>query len=220
MEQAGLDTAPRPEIVTPNDRHTITNVKQPMHSEKNIQETKGEIVLPPAQYTVMPFKGMHPQLDESVFLADGARIIGDVKMEKDCSVWFNTVVRGDVNYIRVGERTNIQDNAVIHVTHKKFPCIIGANVTVGHSAVIHAATIYDYCLIGMGAVVLDDAKVGPFALVAAGAVVLGGTVIPEGTLAAGVPAKVVRKLTDEEKAMLIQSAQNYVDYVAAFRGQS
>jgi gamma-carbonic anhydrase len=189
---------------------------------RNVAETPaaGEIHLPPVQYTVMPFKGMRPDLDPSVFLADGARIVGDVKMEKDCSVWFNTVVRGDVNYIRVGERTNIQDNAVIHVTHKKFPCIIGANVTVGHSAVIHAATIYDYCLIGMGAVVLDDAKVGPFALVAAGAVVLGGTVIPEGTLAAGIPAKVMRKLTDEERAMLIQSAQNYVDYVAAFRGQS
>jgi gamma-carbonic anhydrase len=184
------------------------------------QPAPGETTLPPVQYTVMPFKGIHPELDPSVFLADGARIIGDVKMEKDCSIWFNTVVRGDVNYIRIGERTNIQDNAVIHVTHKKYPCIIGANVTVGHGAVIHAATIYDYCLIGMGAVVLDDAKVGPFALVAAGAVVLGGAVIPEGTLAAGIPAKVVRKLTDEEKAMLIQSAQNYVEYVAAFRGQS
>jgi gamma-carbonic anhydrase len=180
----------------------------------------GSIHVPQTQYTIMPFKGMYPELDPSVFIADGGRIIGDVKMEKDCSVWFNTVVRGDVNYIRIGERTNIQDNAVIHVTHKKFPCIIGANVTVGHSAVIHAATIYDYCLIGMGAVVLDDAKVGPFSLVAAGAVVLGGTVIPEGTLVAGTPAKVIRTLTDEERAMLRQSAQNYVDYVAAFRGQS
>ncbi len=157
-----------------------------------------------------------PQLHDSVFIAEGAKIIGDVEMGKDCSVWFNAVVRGDVNYIRIGERTNIQDNAVIHVTHKKSPCILGSNVTVGHSAVIHAAQIFDYCLIGMGAVVLDDAKVGPYALVAAGAVVLGGSVIPEGTLAAGVPAKVIRALTEDEREMLMQSAQNYVDYVATY----
>lgn len=152
-----------------------------------------------------------------MFMAEGAHVIGDVEIGKDSSIWFNAVVRGDVNFIRIGERTNIQDSSVLHVTHKKYPLIIGSNVTVGHSAVVHAATVYDFCLIGMGAIILDNARVGPYALVAAGAVVAGDAVIPEGTLAAGVPAKVVRPLTEEERQSLIRSAQNYVEYVAAYR---
>lgn len=167
--------------------------------------------------SIISYQGISPKLHSSVFVAEGAQIIGDVVIEKDSSVWFNTVIRGDVNFIRIGERTNIQDNTVIHVTNKKFPTFIGSNVTVGHSAVIHACTIYDYCLIGMGAIVLDDAKVGPYALVAAGAVVTMGAVIPEGTLVAGIPAKVIRKLTDDELGFLKQSAQNYVDYVGTYR---
>ncbi|MFA6542021.1 MAG: gamma carbonic anhydrase family protein [Bacteroidota bacterium] len=166
---------------------------------------------------IIPYKGITPKLHPTVFVADGAKIIGDVVIGADSSVWFNAVVRGDVNFIRIGERTNIQDNTVIHVTSKKFPTHIGSNVTVGHSAVIHACTINDYCLIGMGAVVLDDATVGPYSLVAAGAVVTMGAVIPEGMLAAGIPAKVIRKLTDEELQSLKQSAQNYVDYVESYR---
>ncbi len=150
-------------------------------------------------------------------MAEGAHVIGDVEIGKDSSIWFNAVVRGDVNFIRIGERTNIQDSSVLHVTHKKYPLIIGSNVTVGHSAVVHAATVYDFCLIGMGAIILDNARVGPYALVAAGAVVAGDAVIPEGMLAAGVPAKVVRPLTEEERQSLIRSAQNYVEYVAAYR---
>ena len=148
---------------------------------------------------IITYKGITPTIDPSVFIADGVHIIGDVEIGKDSSVWYNTVIRGDVNYIRIGERTNIQDNTVVHVTNKKFPTHIGSNVTIGHSAVIHACTINDYSLIGMGAVVLDDANVGPFALVAAGAVVTMGMVIPEGMLAAGVPAKIVRTLTDDER---------------------
>ncbi len=166
---------------------------------------------------IITYKGITPKLHPSVFIAEGSQIIGDVEIGKDSSVWFNTVIRGDVHYIRIGERTNIQDNSVVHVTSKKYPTHIGSNVTVGHNAVIHACTIYDYCLIGMGAVILDDAKVGPFALVAAGAVVTMGSVIPEGTLVAGIPAKVIRKLTEEEIQSLKQSAQNYVDYVATYR---
>lgn len=166
---------------------------------------------------IITYQGITPNIHSSVFIADGVHIIGDVEIGKDCSVWYNTVIRGDVNYIRIGERTNIQDNTVIHVTNKIFPTHIGSNVTIGHSAVIHACTIHDYSLIGMGAVILDDVKVGPFALVAAGAVVTMGTVIPEGTLAAGVPAKVIRRLTDEERQTLIQSAQNYIDYVTTYK---
>lgn len=167
--------------------------------------------------SVISYQNKTPKIHPSVFVAEGARIIGDVEIGKESSVWFNTVIRGDVNYIRIGERTNVQDNSVLHVTHKTFPLIIGSNVTIGHGAVVHAATIFDYCLIGMNATVLDDAKVGPYALIAAGAVVLGGTVVPEGMLAAGVPAKVVRALTKEEKQFLEQSAKNYIQYVVSYK---
>ncbi|MFA6467891.1 MAG: gamma carbonic anhydrase family protein [Bacteroidota bacterium] len=166
---------------------------------------------------IVPYKGITPTIDPSVFIAGGVHIIGDVHIGKDSSVWYNTVIRGDVHYIRIGERTNIQDNTVVHVTNKKFPTNIGSNVTIGHSAVIHACTINDYSLIGMGAVVLDDAKVGKYCLIAAGAVVTMGMVIPDGMLAAGVPAKIIRPLTMEERKFLEQSAQNYIDYVATYR---
>jgi carbonic anhydrase/acetyltransferase-like protein (isoleucine patch superfamily) len=167
--------------------------------------------------SILPFAGVIPKLHPSVFVAEGARVIGDVEIEKNSSVWFNAVIRGDVNFIRIGEQTNIQDASVLHVTHKRYPLIIGSNVTVGHSAVVHAATVHDFSLIGMGAIILDNACVGPYSLVAAGAVVVGNSIIPEGMLAAGVPARVVRPLTEEERQFLIQSARNYVDYVASYR---
>src|SRR3990172_3775239 len=113
---------------------------------------------------ILPYNGITPKIHPSVFIAEGGHIIGDVEIGRESSVWFNTVVRGDVHYIRIGERSNIQDNSVVHVTSKKFPTNIGSNVTIGHNAVIHACTINDYCLIGMGAVILDGAKVGPYAL--------------------------------------------------------
>lgn len=166
---------------------------------------------------IITYQGISPAIHPSVFIADGSQIIGDVHIGKESSVWFNSVIRGDVHYIRIGERTNIQDNTVIHVTNKKFPTNIGSNVTVGHSAVIHACTIKDYCLIGMGAIVLDGAEIGPYSLIAAGAVVTMGMNIPEGVLAAGVPAKIVRPLTSDERQSLIQSAQNYIDYIATYR---
>lgn len=171
----------------------------------------------PGLMPLLPFKGKLPELHPSVFVAEGAMIVGDVTIGKDSSVWFNAVVRGDVHYIRIGERTNVQDNAVIHVTNRRFPTVIGSDVTIGHSAVVHACTINDYCLIGMGAVVLDDAKVGPYALVAAGAVVPMGMTVPEGVLVAGVPARIVRPLTEDERDYLRRSAQNYVGYVAEYR---
>lgn len=166
---------------------------------------------------IITYKGITPKIDPTVFIADGAHIIGDVEIGKDSSVWFNTVIRGDVNFIRIGERTNIQDNTVVHVTNKKYPTRIGSNVTIGHSAVIHACTINDFSLIGMGAVILDDATVEKYSLIAAGAVVTMGMNIPEGMLAAGIPAKIIRPLSTEERAFLVQSAQNYIDYVATYR---
>jgi len=160
---------------------------------------------------------MAPKIHPSVYVAEGARIIGDVEIGKECSVWFNAVIRGDVNFIRIGEQTNIQDASVLHVTHRTYPLVVGNGVTVGHNAVLHAATIKDFCLIGMGAIILDNAQVGPYALVAAGSVVLADTVIPEGTLVAGVPAKIVRPLTNKERTFLFDSAQNYVGYAATYK---
>jgi carbonic anhydrase/acetyltransferase-like protein (isoleucine patch superfamily) len=163
------------------------------------------------------YKGIQPRIHPSVFVAEGAHIIGDVEIGAGSSVWFNTVIRGDVHYIRIGERTNVQDNCVLHVTHETYPLVIGSGVTVGHGAILHAATIKDYCLIGMGAKVLDNATVGPYSLVAAGALVLEGFEVPEGVLVAGVPAKIKRELTEDERRQIVKSAENYVKYVASYR---
>jgi carbonic anhydrase/acetyltransferase-like protein (isoleucine patch superfamily) len=166
---------------------------------------------------IIPYRGVKPKVHPSVFIAEGAQIIGDVEIGADSSVWFNTVIRGDVHYIRIGERTNIQDNCVLHVTHDTYPLVIGSDVTVGHGAILHAATIKDRCLIGMGAKVLDDATVGPYAFVAAGSLVLEHFEVPEGALVAGVPARVKRMLSDDERQQIVQSAQNYVGYVKTYR---
>ena len=167
--------------------------------------------------SIVAYRGIVPKIHSTVFVADGAHIIGDVEIGELSSVWYNVVVRGDVNRIRIGERTNIQDNAVLHVAHDDYPLIVGSNITIGHGVVLHAATIRDQCLLGMGAIILDNAFVGPYALVAAGSVVLANTVIPEGTLAAGVPAKVIRLLTDAERQSIVQSALNYVEYARSYR---
>lgn len=166
---------------------------------------------------VLPFKGLLPELDESVFLCDGAVIVGDVKIGRDSSVWFNAVVRGDVCPIRIGSETNIQDNATLHVTHDTGPLTIGNQVTIGHNAVLHACTVHDCALIGMGAIVLDGAVIEPQSFVAAGSVVRQGFTVPSGTLVAGVPAKVVRPLTDAERTSMLDSAQNYISYARAYR---
>ncbi len=166
---------------------------------------------------ILNYLGKTPKLDESVFLAEGTQVIGDVTIGKDSSVWFNVVIRGDVNYIRIGERTNVQDNTVIHVTYEKFPTVIDSNVTIGHAAIIHGCTIEDFCLIGMGAILLDGSKVGDHSLVAAGSLVREGFVVPPKSLAAGVPARVVRKLKGDEIKRLEDSAQHYVDYALNYR---
>ncbi|MFQ5433165.1 MAG: gamma carbonic anhydrase family protein, partial [Nitrospinota bacterium] len=130
----------------------------------------------------------------------------------DSSVWFNAVVRGDVNYIRIGARSNIQDGCVVHVTHKTHPTVIEDDVTIGHSVTVHGCTIKSRVLVGMGAVILDGAVVESDCVIAAGALVAEGVIIPSGWLAMGLPAKPVRELTGDEKAMLIKSAQNYIGY--------
>lgn len=169
--------------------------------------------------SILTYHGITPKIHESVFLTEGVRIIGDVEIGEDSSVWYNSVIRGDVHFIRIGKRTNIQDLSMLHVTHNKYPLIIGDNVTVGHSAVLHGATIRNCVLIGMGARILDRSIVNNYSLVAAGAVVREGFEVPEGTLVAGVPAKIIRDLTQEEHAKLEESAANYVRYTAEYRKQ-
>ncbi len=165
------------------------------------------------------FDGKIPKVHESVFLAAGSRVIGDVELGENVSVWFNTVVRGDVERIRIGRNTNIQDNVTIHVTHFANPTWIGEAVTVGHGAVLHGCTVKDRALIGMKAVVLDRAVIGEESLVAAGAVVLGGTVVPPGMLVAGIPAKVLRPLTPDERQMVLDGSANYRMYIEHYRGE-
>lgn len=166
---------------------------------------------------IITYGGITPTLHESVFVANGAVIIGDVHIGADSSVWYNTVIRGDVHEIRIGARTNIQDLTMCHTTYNTHPLHIGNNVTVGHHAMLHGCTIEDFALIGMQATILDGAKVGHHALIAAGTVILEGFTVPPGTLVAGVPGKVIRDLTQAEIAKLEQSAQNYIGYVASYR---
>jgi carbonic anhydrase/acetyltransferase-like protein (isoleucine patch superfamily) len=151
-----------------------------------------------------------PQLGAGVYIARGAVVLGDVRIGDHSSVWYNAVVRGDINYISIGHHSNVQDNAVLHLADD-FPCILGNYVTVGHSAIVHACTIGDEVLVGMGAVVLDGAVVGAQSLIGAKALVKGGMEIPPGSLVLGAPAKVVRALTDEERAGLKHWADKYVD---------
>jgi carbonic anhydrase/acetyltransferase-like protein (isoleucine patch superfamily) len=167
--------------------------------------------------TIIPFEGKSPKIHPTVFIAAGARIIGDVEIGEKSSVWFNVVIRGDVHFIKIGTRTNIQDLTMCHVTHRKHPLVIGNDVTVGHSAVLHGTTIHDRVLIGMGAKILDRSVVGSNSLVAAGSVVREGFEVPEGVLVAGVPAKIIRELTDAERAAVAQGALNYESYIVRYR---
>jgi carbonic anhydrase/acetyltransferase-like protein (isoleucine patch superfamily) len=163
---------------------------------------------------VAPYGGIKPTIDSSVFLAPGSVVTGDVAIGAGPSIWYNAVVRGDVHFIRIGENTNIQDLAVVHVTHDTGPTQIGSDVTIGHSATIHGCTLLDRCLIGIGAVVLDGAVVESGAMVAAGAVVTPGTRVVSGTLVAGTPAQVLRNLRPEEIENIAASARRYVRYAA------
>jgi len=157
-----------------------------------------------------PHRYKQPSIDPSVFVAPGSHVIGDVSIGKLSSIWFNCVIRGDVNYIRIGEKTNIQDLTLIHESYKKSPTIIGNSVTVGHSVVLHACKVGDFNLIGMGSIVLDEAELGDYVLLGAGSLVTQGTKIPPRSKAFGRPAKVVGTLTDEEIKFLTFSADHYV----------
>jgi carbonic anhydrase/acetyltransferase-like protein (isoleucine patch superfamily) len=171
---------------------------------------------------IRPFKGIRPVIDSTAFIAETAVIIGDVEIGTRSSVWYNSVVRGDVNFIRIGSGTNIQDLSMLHVTHKKdaadpgAPLVIGDNVTVAHSVTLHGCTIENGAFVGMQAVVMDRAVVGEEALVGARSLVTEGTVIPPRTLWLGAPARYKRDLTEEELVRIRRSASNYVRYAEDF----
>jgi carbonic anhydrase/acetyltransferase-like protein (isoleucine patch superfamily) len=165
---------------------------------------------------IRPFRGVHPQIHDTAFIADSAQIIGDVHIGEQASVWFGSVVRGDMFYIRIGDRSNIQDNCVIHTRTGEKPTILEEEVTVGHSVTLHGCYVERKALIGIGSIVLDDVRVGHESLVAAGSLISPGTIIPPRSLVMGMPARVKRSLTDEEVASLDRYWQNYVEYSAVY----
>jgi len=161
---------------------------------------------------VRGYEGKEPRFGERVFVAENAAIIGDVDLGDDCSIWYSATIRGDINAIRIGARTNVQDNCTIHVTHLQWPTVIAEEVTIGHGAIVHGCTVHRGALIGMGSRVLDGAVIGESALVGAGALVPEGMQVPPRVLVVGVPARVKRPLNDEELARLDGSWRHYVDY--------
>lgn len=159
-----------------------------------------------------PYRGILPEVHPTAFVDASAQVIGDVAIGAESSVWMTVVVRGDVNHIRVGDRTNIQDGTIVHVQHDTHPTIIGHDVTIGHGAIIHGCTIRDRVLVGMGAIVLNGATIGEDCIIAAGSLVTEGATIPPRSMVMGSPAKVKRPLRDEEVAMIQEFADNYVRY--------
>ncbi len=161
---------------------------------------------------IRPYKGTWPTLGERVYVDVSAQVIGDVVLGDHASVWMNAVVRGDVNFIRIGAHTNVQDNVVVHVYTGTHPTVVGDFVTVGHSVTLHGCTVGSHCLIGMGATVLNGARIGEYSIVAAGALVTEGTEIPPGSMVMGSPARVRRPVTDQERQAIDGAAANYDEY--------
>jgi carbonic anhydrase/acetyltransferase-like protein (isoleucine patch superfamily) len=167
---------------------------------------------------ILPVNGVHPQIPASCFIAPNATVVGDVVMGEDCSIWFNTVVRGDVNSIRMGNKVNIQDGACLHATYQKTKVHLGNNVSIGHNAIVHGCTVEDNVLIGMGAIVMDNARIGTNTIIAAGAVVLENMVCESGSIYAGVPAKKVKDISQELiHGEIDRIANNYVMYSSWFK---
>ncbi len=167
---------------------------------------------------IIPVRGISPVFGKDCFLADNATVTGEVVMGDECSVWFNAVVRGDVHSITIGNRVNIQDQAVIHCTYQKAKTIIGNNVSIGHSAIVHGCTVHDNVLIGMRAIVMDHAVIGENSMIAAGAVVLENTIVEPGSIWAGVPAKKIKQMTPEHfKELNERISKNYILYSSWYK---
>ena len=167
---------------------------------------------------IKPVNNKHPQIPEDCYVAENATIVGEVSFGSQCSVWFNAVIRGDVHFIKMGNKVNVQDGAVIHATYKKSPTTIGNNVSIGHNAIVHGCTIQDNVLIGMGSIVMDDCVIESNSIVAAGAVVTANTRVEAGTIYAGVPAKKVKDISKELiSGEINRIADNYVNYSSWFK---
>jgi carbonic anhydrase/acetyltransferase-like protein (isoleucine patch superfamily) len=167
---------------------------------------------------ILPVKGVSPIIPKDCFIAPNATIVGEVSMGNECSVWFNAVIRGDVNSIEMGNKVNVQDGAVIHCTYQKTKTVIGNNVSIGHNALVHGCTLQDNVLIGMGAIVMDNCFVGSNSIIAAGAVLLENTTVPSGSIYAGVPAKKVKDISEELiNGEINRIANNYVMYSSWFK---
>jgi carbonic anhydrase/acetyltransferase-like protein (isoleucine patch superfamily) len=167
---------------------------------------------------ILPVKDVYPQIPDNCFVAPNATIVGDVKMGNECSIWFNAVVRGDVNSIQLGDKVNVQDGACIHCTYEKSKTVIGNNVSIGHNAIVHGCTIQDNVLVGMGAIVMDNCVIGSNSIIAAGAVLLENTVVESGSIYAGVPAKKVKDISQELiSGEINRIANNYTMYSSWFK---
>ena len=167
---------------------------------------------------IKPVNGKHPQISNDCFIAENATIVGEVFIGKQCSVWFNAVIRGDVHFIKIGNKVNIQDGAVIHATFKKSPTTIGNNVSIGNNAIVHGCTIHDNVLIGMGSIVMDDCVIESNSIIAAGAIVTKNTHVESGSIYAGVPAKKIKNISKELISDEIDRiANNYVEYSSWFK---
>lgn len=163
-------------------------------------------------------KGHYPQISEDCFIAENATIVGEVTVGKQCSIWFNAVVRGDVHFIKIGNKVNIQDGAVIHATYKKSPTIIGNNVSIGHNAIVHGCTIHDNVLIGMGCIVMDDCIIENNSIIAAGAVVTKNTIVKSGSIYGGIPAKKIKDISEDLiSGEINRIADNYIEYSSWFK---
>ena len=166
---------------------------------------------------IKPVKGIYPKIGIGCWLAENSTIVGEVVIGNNCSIWFNAVIRGDVNSIVIGDNTNIQDGAVIHCTYEKYKTLIGSNVSIGHNAIVHGCTLEDNILIGMGAIIMDGAVVQKESIVAAGAVVLETTLVESGYIYAGVPAKKIKLIDEEQRKIFNRLAKNYIMYAKWFQ---
>lgn len=167
---------------------------------------------------ILPVKDKHPQFGDNCFIAPNATVVGDVIMGRDCSIWFNTVIRGDVNFIRMGDKVNVQDGACIHCTYQKCGTTIGNNVSIGHHAIVHGCTVHDNVLIGMGAIIMDNTVIHSNTIIAAGAVILENSICDAGSIYAGVPAKKVKDISQELiNGEINRVANNYIKYASWFK---
>ena len=166
---------------------------------------------------ILPVNNIYPQIPDNCFIAENSTIVGDVKFGNNCSVWFNAIIRGDVHSIEIGDRSNIQDGAVIHCTYQKANTVIGNDVSIGHRAIVHGCTVHDHVLIGMGAIIMDHAVINEYCIIAAGSIILENTICESGYIYAGSPAKKIKPISEDQRKLLDKLPNNYIMYSDWFK---